>query len=539
MGLIPKGNSLLARRKQSLALSPDDARLKFQCETDFALFVKEFFPNDLRGKPSQMHQDLFDLFSGEFKKGMSLSLAAPRGNAKTTVAVMIRVIHAIVYCHVKMILIIGYSEAEAKDKLADIKRHLETNDRLRAVYGNLTGPVNAIKEIITANDVRVVVRGRGGQVRGLKHGQDRPGLIILDDIESIESTNTPEQRLKTKNWVEKDVLGTEQTDKSTQVILCGTVINFESYLTHTLSPDGYDVKKKYAAVKSFATRQDLWANWAELYRDLDDPDAKQTAKQYYLENKQDMDHGCETLWPDGETYYDLMVYRLKKGVASFQSEKQNHPLDPSTQIFRPDDCVKFNIKWGEADILNEPKFWIIRHDKEISSNDLKIIAAHDPVMAKSDDSDYAAIVVVAQDNAGYCYLLDAYLKRVDPSKQVDASLGLCQKWGVEKIIFEEQGFQALIKPWYEDRKRLYGMETLRYHGITQHKNKQWRISSMEPWFSNGWILFNSTIDNLMLDQLRMFPTAHDDGPDALQMCIGQLKQPRSEVMQTTSGTLLR
>src|SRR5690625_7921685 len=52
----------------------------------------------------------------------------------------------------------------------------------------------------TSSKIKVEAKGLGTQTRGLRHGSTRPDLFILDDIESDESTSTPEKIAKAKAW---------------------------------------------------------------------------------------------------------------------------------------------------------------------------------------------------------------------------------------------------------------------------------------------------------------------------------------------------
>lgn len=43
--------------------------------------------------------------------------------------------------------------------------------------------------------------------------------------------------------------------------------------------------------------------------------------------------GTEVLWPERENYYQLMEMRLADRQSSFDSEKQNEPIDPDSCLF--------------------------------------------------------------------------------------------------------------------------------------------------------------------------------------------------------------
>jgi predicted phage terminase large subunit-like protein len=62
---------------------------------------------------------------------------------------------------------------------------------------------------------------------------------------------------------------------------------------------------------------------------------------------------------------------------------------------------------------------------------------------------------------------------------------------------------------------------LRVIGITNQGNKYQRISTLEPYITNGHLLFNTALDKQLMSQLSLYPTTHDDGPDCLSMAISQ------------------
>lgn len=531
--------------------TPANRKLREDCATDFGKFIKEFFYSDkpkgnhFWGEYSQMHQDFIKSERDPSRRGVKEAIAAPRGNAKTTFKMLIKAVHAICYKYHPFIIVVGYSDKEATDKTRDIRDELALNERLIEVFGPLVSPTAAMSDFITKNGVRVVARSRGGQIRGLKYRKDRPSLIILDDVESQESVNTPEQRAKTETWLKKDVIGAGSADGATCVIIVGTILHQESMLAGLLKTPGWR-RSKYKALHQPAERQDLWDQWKEIYSDLEKGEqAQEDAKAFYQAHETEMLKGVEVLWPGGESYYQIQEFIIQNGIAAFNSEKQNDPFDPDKQILDPDGCLKFTVSWpGDDDWpteLDHGYCVMLPSGSFRHSNDLKVIAFHDPALAETKKSDYAAICVCAQDVAGYVYVLECYLKRETPDKQITAAFDLGAKWGVSTLYLEAVGFQRLLKPLYKleaERREALGLEfSLRVIGVQQHQNKIHRIGTMQPYFSNRWIRFNKFIDLVFLDQLRLFPTDHDDGPDALHGCVSRLKKPLSKVEQEKSSVV--
>ncbi len=473
-----------------------------------------------------MHLDFCEVEEEPERRGRREAIAAPRGHAKTTFKLLLKSIHAIVYGYERYIVIIAQSAMEAEDRVRQILDELETNQRLIDVYGTLA-PKNSKpgrkKSFVTQNGIKVQAKSIGQQIRGIKHGGDRPTLLILDDVETLEAVQSPQHRFKTSDWFFKDVLKCGQTDGSSNVIFIGTCLHQESLLSDLLQRPGWS-SHKYQAVIKFSAAQTLWDQWKAIYTELSNPNREADAQTFFEANKDALLLGTEVLWPETEPYLALMKQMVSEGAAAFHSEKQNEPYDPERQIFDMDRARYFIFDPASQEIrkIDDPK-----HPFSASSL-TQIVAFHDPAMGreagKTGSSDYAAIVVVGQDSYGYLYVLDCYLSKESPSTQIEQAFRLYQKWQFQALYFEANGFQDLMYQMYADYQKQHGIKPmLRVMGVDQYTNKLQRIATLEPDISNGHILFSKSLDLRLIQQLSLFPTTHDDGPDALQGAVFHLK----------------
>jgi predicted phage terminase large subunit-like protein len=518
----------------------DAEKLKEECRTDFAKFMRHFFKGHFWGDFSPMHQDVIELEKKPDRRGVLEVTAAPRGNAKTVFRVLAKVIHSIVYGYHPFTVIIGYSAQEAEGKVKDIRDELLFNEELTRVYGQMLNKGAGTQSFISKNNCMVLARGRGGQVRGLRHGLYRPTHIICDDVEELEACQSQLQREKTLHWFQKDVMPAGQSGEEYKldITFVGTVLHEESLLA-TLLKDPSWTRKKYRAVESWAERQDLWEQWKELYCNLDDESSVQTAKAFFEANQEEMLKGTKVLWADNvdESYYGLMVQRLKLGQAAFSSEKQNEPFDPESQVLDPSLCPRFKIytpdhpEWLPS--LGSEGFAVVRTDtgKAVSSKEMRIIAFMDPALGRKSGKkqtmagDYAAIVICGQDLSGYIYVLDVWLKKAKPDKQIETAFALHDKWNFETLYLETVGFQELLKDKITLEQAKWAKE-MKVVGVGQHHDKQARITSLQPYFENKWLLLAEGLDLEFINQLRLFPTVNDDGPDALEGAVSRLRKPK-------------
>ena len=496
---------------------------------DMAFFAKTFFPHLCERPFSTMHEDFCRAEQQPQPRGQKVVIAAPRGNAKTTLKLHIKIIHAIVYEYEPFILILTHAKSEAREKGLALLEELEQNTAIQQVYGSFsprTTPGHKVKSplnFVTTNGIRVTAKSRGQQIRGIIQKGNRPSLIICDDIEAPGEVLSPEQRQKTREWFFKDVMKVGQVDHSTNITVIGTCLHPESLLSELLCNPGF-LAAKYHSVICEAENTALWDAWRALYTDLSDPNRIATAQAFYRENEPAMLAGSQVLWPEVESYECLMRMRVDGGEASFNSEKQNDPYDPERQIFDMRKAKRVSVQWSDG------QFAVIRENyrRPIPQSELQIVAFHDPALEKkpSQHSEpcYSAIVVVAKDRDGYLYCLDASLAKDAISQQIARTMKLIRKWGVQRLYFEDNGFQSALRPFYQNAMAQPNNKVILLIGVTQTENKFERVATLEADITNGYLQFADTLDRRMIEQLQQFPTGYVDGPDALEGAVRQLRR---------------
>ena len=81
------------------------------------------------------------------------------------------------------ILILSRTYENAIDRIKDIRTEIEYNE----AFQHLKGDAWAERRSITSNGVLLVPQSRGGKVRGSLFRGYRPSLVIMDDLDDIES----------------------------------------------------------------------------------------------------------------------------------------------------------------------------------------------------------------------------------------------------------------------------------------------------------------------------------------------------------------
>ena len=443
-------------------------------------------------------------------KGSRNVIAAPRGHAKSTNLTFKDDLHATLYVYKHYILILSDSSDQAEGFLDEIKTELEENAAIIEDFGQLkSDKAWRSNVIVTKNNVKIEAIGSGKKVRGRKHKNWRPDLIVLDDIENDENVNTPDQRKKLKSWFEKAV--SKAGDTYTDIMYIGTVLHYDSLLNNVLKNPRYHVKK-YRAVISWAANQKLWDEWEEIYTNLLDEKHEDHAQKFFDEHRKEMLEGTEILWEDKLSYYDLMEIRVTEGEASFNSELQNDPIDPES--------ATFNEEWFD---YYEPE------QVDFKSSNFIFVGANDPSLGKNKKSDTSGIIALALDLAtGYMYAAEASIEKRKPDVIIDDIFEMNKRLkrdygkGFFKFGVETVQFQYYFKEVMAQRSAEQG-EYLPIEEIQSSANKMLRIESLQPIVKNKYLKFRRD-QKTLLQQMKEFPMGrNDDAPDTLQMAV-QLAQ---------------
>lgn len=487
---------------------------------DMEFFGRAYLPHYFVRKSPHFHEELDSIWSeGVMKnlipltkavrrkisraKGCKRAIAAPRGHAKSTTLTFKGSLHSVLYEYKHYIIILSDSSEQAESFLDAIKTEIEENEHIIEDFGDLAGnKAWRSNVLLTKTNIKVEAIGSGKKIRGRKHKNWRPDLLVLDDIENDENVRTPEQRSKLSNWFYKAV--SKSGDDYTDIIYIGTMLHYDSLLANVLKNPSYKAIK-YQAVLSFS-HSPLWDEWEKIYTDIEDDQHEQNALAFYQSHREEMLEGTEVLWEDKLSYYDLMVIKVSEGDASFNSELQNEPINP-------EDCL-LNPEW--YDYYNE-------YEIDFNSKDYDFYGAVDPSLGKSNKSDFSAIITLAKNkSSGYMYVLDADIERRHPDRIIEDILEK-ERWlrktfgiGYRKFGCETVQFQWFLKEELAKASSKAGLY-LPIEEINSSSDKVLRIQTLQPDVKNKYIKFNRKHKRL-LEQMSQFPMgSHDDGIDCLEM----------------------
>lgn len=502
-----------------LPLTGEDGLRRKLGAIDMEFFGRAYFPHYFSRPSPEFHRELDAIWQQGVLKGrypltpadtkaisrlpgVRRAVAAPRGHAKSTNLTFKGTMHSTLYGYKHYPIIISDSSEQAEGFLDNIRVEFEENTAILEDFGSLAGSVWRSNVLVTKTNIKIEAIGSGKKIRGRKHRNWRPDLIILDDVENDENVRTPEQRSKLKNWFDKAV--SKSGDDYTDIVYIGTLLHYDSLLAKTLTNPAYR-SIKYKAVIQFSQADDLWQQWESIFTDLSNDDRESEALAFFQAHKEAMLEGTQVLWEEKLSYYDLMVMRVSEGEASFNSEEQNEPINP-------DDCL-FMEEW--FDYYNEA---------EVNFGDpaFDFFGFIDPSLGKTKRSDFSAIVTLAKHKgSGYMYVVDADIERRHPDRII-ADVLAKERWlrasfghGYRKLGAETNQFQWFLKEELAKASAKAGLY-LPIEEVQQTSDKVMRIQTLQPDVKNKYIKFNRRHKRL-LEQLTQFPMgAHDDGPDALE-----------------------
>lgn len=173
------------------------------CAVDDQLYCQTFFPRTVRQDFALFDEEITQLLENPAHRYVALKMF--RGSAKTT-KLRLFVSKRIAYAISNTILFVSNAQKHSIASLKWIRRQVETNERWARTYGLRPGATwnDEHLEIHHGVDGRVVhllALGITGQIRGINLDDFRPDLIVVDDPDNEETTNTPEQREKTSDLV--------------------------------------------------------------------------------------------------------------------------------------------------------------------------------------------------------------------------------------------------------------------------------------------------------------------------------------------------
>ena len=176
-------------------------------KTDMDFFAGLALPEVYKYAFPDLYLQLWNLVTSTFytKRDFSrYALGLPRGFAKTLV-VKLLILYSILYTPKRFILVLCENEEKGKSILADVEDML-SEPNIKAVYGDWTAAQESNtlirkKFAFRGKDIILRCAGAGTGIRGISEKFSRPDLIIFDDIQSREESESAIRSQQLKTWM--------------------------------------------------------------------------------------------------------------------------------------------------------------------------------------------------------------------------------------------------------------------------------------------------------------------------------------------------
>lgn len=201
----------------------------------------------------------------------NMYVVAFRGSGKSTMVTTAYPIWAILGKQQKKFCIIFcQTRAQAKQHMMNIRTELEGNDVLKKDLGPFqeeSDEWGSFSLMFKKHGARITVASTEQSIRGIRHNEHRPDLIICDDVEDVQSTKTREGRDKTYHWLRGEII--PAGDRNTRLIIVGNLLHEDSLLMRIKEEISQGKAKGIFREYPLLDRDDICL-WPGKYKDVKD-----------------------------------------------------------------------------------------------------------------------------------------------------------------------------------------------------------------------------------------------------------------------------
>ena len=414
---------------------PLNLRRRRRLEKDIFKWLRHYFADIFTYKFTSQQQAMIGAIAEALEFGGDQGLAASRGEGKTTLCECV-VTYCVLTGKVKFAVLFSATGSDAEHSLDAIKDRLETNDRLCDDYPEVCVPLRALentpnrahyqlvkvngnepvpsrfswcgREIImphvpgslSAGSI-IATRGLDAAVRGLKIGDQRPDLAVIDDPDTDDTVNSEEQAAKLEKKIDRAIAGLAGQKRHIARVMLTTIQRPNCVSAWFTDPERKPTwkGKRFRFLVHPPDRQDLWDEYVQMRAaDLQavaedgthsDPHGRRSHR-WYVEHRKEMDAGAivanpnrfnDQVLPDGskaevsalQRYYNEVA---RIGPEAVQTEFDNDPpaeagpiesgitatriqkqLSGYDRLVVPPDCV---LLTHAVDVRKIALHWVVR-----------------------------------------------------------------------------------------------------------------------------------------------------------------------------------
>lgn len=362
-----------------------------------------------------------------------LALGLPRGFGKSTV-VKLFILYCILFTNRHFILILAASATMAENIMSDVFDMLD-EPNIKAVFGDwrlgVEKDTNGVKKFgFRGRNIICAALGAGGSVRGLNVKNERPDVMIFDDVQSREDADSAEVSDKLYKWM----LGTAMKAKSPKG--CMTLFIANMYPTPHSILKKLKLNSQWIKFIAGGIREDGTSLWEEL----------QPIKQLLLEYRNDLESG--------------------------------HPEIFHSEVLNDENASLNNL----LDLSKIPAYPFQEND--IHAGNFIII---DPATDKANADAVSLGYFEVHEGKPVCR--EVVEGRLSPGETIKESIRMCSRWSCSLVVIEANSYQYTLKWWSEEVCKQMGIVGITFVDIYSGKlSKNSRILTMFKAYAKGEII---------------------------------------------------
>lgn len=450
---------------------------KTLASSDLLFFCKTYLPHYFSVEFGDFHEEWESLTE---LRDQAVFVAAPREHAKSTFFTFGVVLRNICFALRHFQLIISDTNDQATGFTIPIRAELEQNQRIIHDFGNLTSPIGRRtilwkkNDLATTNNVRVLARGRGEKVRGLKFRQWRPDFAVVDDFENDENVENPELVKKGMRWLKRAVIGS--MGKGFTFLMIGNLFHPKSVLAQFMTEKDED-----GSLLHVSRKYDCWLDYGK-------PDQR-------------------PLWPALWSAERLEQKRRTIGTVDFNAEMRN-------------------LTGAEESPFKEEWFKYYE-ESEIEGLPLTTASGVDPSAKSGENNDFKAVITVSLNREKMVfYCRHAWIRHASPGQMFGASYNQVDTYGgqigIEDNMLEDFLHEA-IQNYAKEQKRYLPWLAI-HHSSSKEARIIGTLSYLVEYGKLRFIKGHSDQDRLVEQMIYLLnKNVNDDGPDALEQAVALLQ----------------
>lgn len=445
---------------------------------DLLTFCETYLPHYFTAPFGAFHDEWEDFCNVEDEAAF---LAAPREHGKSTFFSFAVPLWLICFQKKHFILIISDTNDQATGFTIPIKAELEANLRLQNDFGESQPKIGnrplywKKNDFVTTTGIRILARGHGEKVRGLKNLQYRPDFAVVDDFENDQNVENPRLIKNGMAWLRRAVIGS--LGQGYTFIMVGNLFHPKSILSRMIAEADEKGHKLY--------KSKIYQAWLNYGKKNQVP-----------------------IWPEQWSPERLTQKKRQMGSVDFNAEMMNL-TDAGDSPF-PENIIQY---YSEA---------------ELPPN-LNVATFTDPSFKNNESNDFKATVTVGQcPKTAKLYVLHAWVRQTGIAEMLDEIYRQNEKYksfasGIEENMLHD--FLHSVINDYSVKKQSW----LPWMPIVHRTNKIGRIiTTLQYLVEYGKLRFKKhhSDQDILVEQLiyLLNKNVHDDGPDALEGAVKLLQE---------------